>query len=710
MLSNTELFLLIKNNNWDEFLSHCNEKQDYNIKDENGNFLIQYIILYNKIEILKIILQYNVKLDFLDNEGKSILYLCIKYNYLDIIKILISNTKNVIGVPILNIQDKYSLYPLHYAILFENVEIFSYLLDICNLHIYDKNKNTLFNYVMKCKDIIFLEKLLNKNLNINMLNFYLETPLYSACLFNKTEFIDLILKHNPNINLKNKDEKISTLMIVIVNNNIEIFKKMLLLNPDLNTQNIYGETALHIAIQEDNFEIIDNIINYKNYKLNYNLVNLLGFTPLHLILNKILGKINIDNYDIKKFLKKTNLNIQDNNGETCWHLIIKLNIYEKYKKILKKKNNDIFILNKYNITPYDLSYKTDKNLLNIIISSFYFNLLKKKNFLIKWQNKCSKNKIKKNKCYELINEYVLSNKISYPLKKKLHNIDINISEKKRYTFFTGIRLDVITSYIYILLKYDNIKSSITPDFITNKEIIDHYTRISSIQNFTGEFFNFEILWSYHKLFYPSNLLFSLNSFINNENKNIFFIPIGIELEIGSHANIIIIDKHFKTIERFEPNGSEEPTNYYYNHSLLDYSLKIYFEKILPTFIYYEPSSFLPIISFQSLESLDDIQFKRIGDPGGFCVVWCVWYLEQRIKYKIHPKKIISKLISNIKIKNLSFKNLIRSYSNEILLIRDTILEQLNLDINDIINNNNKRVDINNIIKLLTININKFFYK
>ena len=47
-----------------------------------------------------------------------------------------------------------------------------------------------------------------------------------------------------------------------------------------------------------------------------------------------MKNINIENYDIEKFLKRTNLNIQDNNGETCWHLIIKLNIYDKYYNIL----------------------------------------------------------------------------------------------------------------------------------------------------------------------------------------------------------------------------------------------------------------------------------------------------------------------------------------------------------------------------------------
>ena len=47
------------------------------------------------------------------------------------------------------------------------------------------------------------------------------------------------------------------------------------------------------------------------------------------------------------------------------------------------------------------------------------------------------------------------------------------------------------------------------------------------------------------------------------------IPIGIEISIGSHANILFWDIEKKTLERFEPNGSNYPMNLNYNPSLLD---------------------------------------------------------------------------------------------------------------------------------------------
>jgi ankyrin repeat protein len=706
MIKNLELFNLIKNNRWDEFIKECNERLDYNIRDEQGNFLIQYIILYNKIDILKIILQYNIKLDFLDNEGKSILYLCIKYNYMEIIKILISKTNNTIGIPLVNIMDKSNMYPLHYTILFQNIEIFEYLIEISNLYIYDKHKNSLYHHLIKNKYKLFLEKFIKKNININLLNLNFETATHLACLFNNTEIINILLEKKPDINIRNKDAKLTPFMITIYNNNNEIFEKMLLLEPNLNLQNKNGETGLHIAIIENNFRIIDLIINNNKCKINYNLVNINGSTPLHLILNQIKKKINIENYNIEKFIKNTNLNIQDTEGNTCWHLLVILNIYDKYKNILKRKKNNIFILNKNNISAYQLcnDFERDK-LLKIIENSFRNNLKKseKNKWILKWQNKCSQNKINKKKCNKLIKNYIISNNISIPIKRKKYIIDIQLSIKKQYSFFTGITFDIITSYLYILKKYPLITSSITNNFINNSNIIKHYQKMGFIKDFNIEYLNFEIIWSFQQIFFPSNIDDIINNFINNNNKIILIIPIGIELNNGAHSNVIIIDKYFKIIERFEPNGSDEPYDFNYNSALLDYTLKNYFEKYF-IYNYYEPKKYLPTISLQTLESYESHLNKKIGDPGGFCVVWCVWYVEQRIKYRIHPKKLIYKLLNNIKIKNLSFKNLIRSYSNEILTIRDSILDIVLIDINDIINNNYKNKDVAYINEILSNNI------
>jgi ankyrin repeat protein len=144
-----KLFEYVKKQKWDEFEKSLNESIDFDVKDQHSNYLIQYIILYNNSKILEKILKYNVSLDWIDNEGRSILYLPIKYGYIDIIKLLLKYDEDKIGISILNIKDAYGNFPLHYALFFKNIEIFTILSQKNNLFIFDKNKNSIIHLITK---------------------------------------------------------------------------------------------------------------------------------------------------------------------------------------------------------------------------------------------------------------------------------------------------------------------------------------------------------------------------------------------------------------------------------------------------------------------------------------------------------------------------------------------------------------------------------
>ena len=110
--------------------------------------------------------------------------------------------------------------------------------------------------------------------------------------------------------------------------------------------------------------------------------------------------------------------------------------------------------------------------------------------------------------------------------------------------------------------------------------------------------------------------------------------------------------------------------------------------------YIKPFDFLPTVGFQMLETIEDTKCNKIGDPNGFCAVWCVWWAEQRL---LHPDIsiyiLVDELIKKIRLSNKSFKNLIRNYSTNIVSIRDEYLKKYSLDINDWITNNYKESDI-----------------
>ena len=116
---NINLFELIKNNKLKEFkdkIINLDPSIDINLRDNYNEYLLSYAILYNNLELVKLLIEKGAKIDILDTEHRCILYTCIKYGYNDITSFLIKTNNDIIGINILDIKDRNNRIPLHYAI------------------------------------------------------------------------------------------------------------------------------------------------------------------------------------------------------------------------------------------------------------------------------------------------------------------------------------------------------------------------------------------------------------------------------------------------------------------------------------------------------------------------------------------------------------------------------------------------------------------
>jgi hypothetical protein len=97
--------------------------------------------------------------------------------------------------------------------------------------------------------------------------------------------------------------------------------------------------------------------------------------------------------------------------------------------------------------------------------------------------------------------------------------------------------------------------------------------------------------------------------------------------------------------------------------------------------------------------------KKIGDANGFCGVWCIWWVYQRLLNRdINLYLLPAQLIKIIKLENLSFKSIIRNFSKKITNLRDVYLSKYHLDINDWIVSNYVTDILNNLEKDILNNI------
>ena len=713
-----KLFSIVKNNKWDELIDFItsNKYIDINIKDKNSNYIISYAVINNRLDIIQLLIKKGAKIDILDSDDRTILYYPIKYGYNNILDYLLKINKELIGVNIINIRDKSFKTPLHYAITNKNNYALNKLLENDGNPNYVDNKGyNLLHHTIFTRDSNICKTVIAYIANINMVTLTGDTALHYACNLQLTDIAKMLINAKINVNIQDYQHEFTPLHYAVNLNITDIVIALLKAGANPNIQDIFGNTVIHYAILEKYYTLIDIIIKQSQYQINFNLYNINGKIPLHILLENYTTD---DESYLDILLPKSNLAITNNDGNSCLFLLAALDLWKKYKPELIKKRLDVYTKNKKNNRVLDIIKKSDYDeFINLVAESYYSRLKSSKdNWKQEWENMCSRefdisnNQTSLNKkCLNLIKTQLLKNieelnsgKVkcgisSYPLAKNKMCINIEEGETLGVCTFTGTTLDILLGLIYLLKTHKNICAPLDKDFYDNENLYNFYKSIGIMMGSRGEFLNFEIIWVNQKLYLVDNFFEKITNCINKKSEFII-VPLGIELTAGSHANYIIYDVKNKTVERFEPHGSSTPPGLNYSPKILDELLESRFKLINPDITYYAPQDYLPKIGFQLMDIFENNK-KKIGDPGGFCALWSIWYVDMRLKYRdLDCKELVKILIRSIKNQNVSVKNMIRNYAKNIITIRDDILSKVNMDINDWLNDVYTDVQINGIIQ------------
>jgi hypothetical protein len=194
----------------------------------------------------------------------------------------------------------------------------------------------------------------------------------------------------------------------------------------------------------------------------------------------------------------------------------------------------------------------------------------------------------------------------------------------------------------------------------------------------------------------------LNTLIN-KNKDKYkgaFVFISMRLPNGGlHAALIFYDFTRNMIQRFDPYGNTSSID-----GLMDEILK---EKLTYNtgMKYCGPDCYFPVSGFQTLSDENNMMNQKMGDFGGYCLAWSIWYVEHKIiNLKVDPDVLIRKTLNRFMNMNIKPMEYIRNYANYISKFRIGYLKKIGIPENVTSNENLNHMN-NNLISSSIINYN-----
>tara|TARA_Y100000589_G_scaffold330921_1_gene382209 strand:- start:1179 stop:3140 length:1962 start_codon:yes stop_codon:yes gene_type:complete len=625
-----------------------------------NNYLFHYLIITNNLNTLKL---HNFPVQIVNEDGYNGFMLAAKYNYYDTIDYLLSKYSKY-----LNITNKFNENMLHF--LDPTLDEYS------NFIIKNKSKFMKLYYSYDINGVCPLDYLfgegsldnilkINKEIDFNYNN-YTKTPFHFNIILNKSltskdiiKVLQLLYKKDNNIFSYIDNEGNNILFPIVLDGKYKLLQYLNDLNKNhdiikfdyytpINTFHIF-KTAYNKGIVSNNYQMADYILNNIIKNHNFEETDKYGNNLAHFILSSRIknkrGNRKIEEKILKKYKGWDNVNVKN---ETPRQLINKIG--GNYKKFLSYKGRD------------------------------------------NSKNKSKKNSRKKSR--------KSSRKSSKSSTKEDNNINLD-ENKYEYTHsnkFQARFTDIAIFFDYIRNKYKNVYIPTYDGKYNSKEVDED-------------------------LIFPDGLLYKYNNFpwlLVWNNKNNYFIHPKLNMLIkknkkkydiavlllsmrlpngGLHATLVIYDFKRNIIERFDPYG---------NTTLLDKDIDIVFKKELTygkNVKYCDTSCYFPVAGFQTISNEENMYNQKMGDFGGYCLAWCLWYIEHRLKnLKANPKMLVRKTLHKIMEMKLKPDEYIRNYANNINNVRVDYMKKIGIPENVISN----EMMPNNYIKILNDSIIKLF--
>lgn len=515
--------------------------------------------------------------------------------------------------------------------------------------------NTLLTIMYKNKLIKYLNFTTNKN-----------TTFVINIIDNdfSNEYISLLKKLNKfkvDFNLPKSEP---SLIYAIKQNKLNIAKMITSFNINVNVVTASQETPLILAMHTNDTELIKKIIK-KKCDINFG-----GGENSNLPINIAITN---KNYDAVRLLIKTNkLNLSKTDKE--------LNIpihYLLHTKPISEVPEDImrFFIENSNLNRKNIDKETPIKMLK---------------------------KHKKLKKY--IERYIVSSESGYSDTTSSEQVIIPKTNDVKFGLFNSDVFHSALYLIYLMKKYNNLTMPLQYPIMEkyifdlwkiNNETIIHIDKKTDLFNNVMNI-QFKILFPFTTAtitwinkdhnYVDKNIKYYIGRTINNKNIRFVMIKISIVPQTNfTHANIALYDKKTNTLVRFEPYGDWK----FFDSENLDDLLVNTFNSITKQKVQFlNPIKYLNTAKFQSLSNDTELMNARLGDPAGYCLAWCIWFVELKlsnpdVEYKELVENAMTNILDNSKTKENPVMLYIRNYSNLLDKEKNKLLKEIGFSDNEL---------------------------
>ncbi|XP_041355392.1 uncharacterized protein LOC121373015 [Gigantopelta aegis] len=286
-----------------------NNGANVNLQNVSGDSPVHAAAQRMSLEILSYLVDEGARVDLGNENGDTPIHIAAQQKSVEIVHYLVQKRAQV------NLQNGSGNTSLHIAAQQKSLEMMSYLVQNgAQVNLQNESGNTSLCIAVQQRSLEIASYLVQNGAQVNIQNYSGSTSLHIAAQQKSLEIARYLVQNGAQVNLQNKHGD-SSFHIAAQQKSLEIARYLVQNGVKVNVKNKRGNTPFHIAAQHNSVDILSCIVGHGT---ELNLPNKSGNTPLHLAIQH--GSVETAHWLVEKGAQ---IDIHNENGEIALHLAAK---------------------------------------------------------------------------------------------------------------------------------------------------------------------------------------------------------------------------------------------------------------------------------------------------------------------------------------------------------------------------------------------------